>query len=288
MNRRVFLQIFIKNSYAKIHAEFENMEVYKTMSSQYVCGNHTKVFVCNDNISLYLSESEISLSESELNTIHEYWKEAVAKNPKLFDGVVLSVKSVETLSNEIKIELEKTHYSHMTYMMNHEHANITKCSAVAVGGNIITKDGYYVFGRMSNHTSFPGVIQCIGGGLSAEDLFDGDPVHTFLRECREEIGLTGEDIISIDNKKYIYIRENQSTVGICYNAKTGLTRETLLQRFKETATDGEIASLVFVHETYEAISDLFMQQSLVDYAKIIFEKQLLHKPFDDISEYDFV
>ncbi len=109
-----------------------------------------------------------------------------------------------------------------------------------------------------------------------------------MRECREEIGLTGEDIISIDNKKYIYIRENQSTVGICYNAKTGLTRETLLQRFKETATDGEIASLVFVHETYEAISDLFMQQSLVDYAKIIFEKQLLHKPFDDIREYDFV
>lgn len=257
------------------------------MSSQYVCGNHTKVFVCNDNISLYLSESEISLSESELNTIHEYWKEAVAKNPKLFDGVVLSVKSVETLSNEIKIELEKTHYSHMTYMMNHEHANITKCSAVAVGGNIITKDGYYVFGRMSNHTSFPGVIQCIGGGLSEEDIFDGDPVHTFLRECREEISVTSDDIVSIDHKKYFYIRDNQSTVGICYTARIGLTKDTLLQRFEETATDGEIESLVFVNETYEAISDLLMQPSVVDYAKAIFGKQLLDQSFGDIREYDF-
>ena len=58
-----------------------------------------------------------------------------------------------------------------------------------------------------------------------------------MRECREEIGLTGEDIISIDDKKYT--RENQTTVGICYIANTGLTKETLPQRFEETATDGE-------------------------------------------------
>ncbi|MDE6622113.1 MAG: hypothetical protein K2K74_16820 [Lachnospiraceae bacterium] len=257
------------------------------MSSQYVCGNNTKVFVCNDKVSVCLSETEISLSEAETDTIRKYWKEVVNKNPNLFDGVVLSVKSVEKLSHGIKIELEKTRYSHMTYVMNHTNENITKCRAVAVGGSIVTLDGYYVFGKMSKHTSFPDVIQCIGGGLSEEDIFDGDPVHTFLRECREEIGLTDEDIVSIDNKKYIYIRENQSTVGICYIAKIGLTKETLLQRFEETVTDGEIASLVFVNETYEAMSDLLMQQSLVDYAKVIVEKQLLDKSFDDIREYDF-
>lgn len=257
------------------------------MSSQYVCGNNTKVFVCNDKVSVCLSETEISLSEAETDTIRKYWKEVVDKNPNLFDGVVLSVKSVEKFSHGIKIELEKTRYSHMTYVMDHMNENITKCRAVAVGGSIVTVDGYYVFGKMSKHTSFPDVIQCIGGGLSEEDIFDGDPVHTFLRECREEIGLTDEDIVSIDNKKYIYIRENQSTVGICYIAKIGLTKETLLQRFEETVTDGEIASLVFVNETYEAMSDLLMQQSLVDYAKVIVEKQLLDKSFDDIREYDF-
>lgn len=257
------------------------------MSSQYVCGNNTKVFVCNDKVSFCLSETEISLSEVERNTIHKYWKEAVDKNPNLFDGIVLSVKSVEKLSHGIKIELEKTHYSHMTYVMNHKNANITKCRAVAVGGIIVTMDGYYVFGKMSNHTSFPDVIQCIGGGLSEEDIFDGDPVHTFLRECKEEIGLASKDVVSIDNKKYIYIRENQSTVGICYIAKIGLTKETLLQRFGETATDGEIESLVFVNKTYEAMSDLLMQPSLVDYAKVVFEKQLLDQSFGDIREYDF-
>lgn len=257
------------------------------MSSRYVCGNNTKVFVCNDKVSFCLSETEISLSEVEINTISTYWKEVVDKNPNLFDGVVLSVKSVEKLSHGIKIELEKTHYSHMTYVMNHKNGNITKCRAVAVGGSIVTMDGYYVFGKMSNHTSFPDVIQCIGGGLSEEDIFDGDPVHTFLRECKEEIGLTSEDIVSIDNKKYFYIRDNQSTVGICYIAKIGLTKETLLQRFEETATDGEIESLVFVNETYEAMSDLLMQPSLVDYAKVIFGKQLLDKSFGDIREYDF-
>lgn len=257
------------------------------MSSQYVCGKNTKVFVCNDKVSFGLSETEISLSEAEKTTICNYWKEAVDKNPDLFDGVVLSVKSVEKVSDEIIIELEKTHYAHMTYVMNHMNERITKCRAVAVGGSIVTIDGYYVFGKMSNHTSFPGVIQCIGGGLSEEDLFDGDPVHTFLRECREEIGLTGEDIVSIDNKKYIYIRDNQSTIGICYIAKTGLTKETLLQRFKENATDGEIESLVFVQETYEAVYDLLRQPSLVDYAKVILENYLLDKPFGDIREYDW-
>lgn len=263
------------------------MEVYRTVSSQYVCGNNTKVFVCNDKVSFCLSETEISLSEAEINTISTYWKEAVNKNPNLFDGVVLSVKSVEKLSHGIKIELEKTRYSHMTYVMNHKNEKITKCRAVAVGGNIVTRDGYYVFGKMSKHTSFPDVIQCIGGGLSEEDIFDGDPVHTFLRECKEEIGLTSEDIVSIDDKKYIYIRDNQSTVGICYTANIGLTKETLLQRFEETVTDGEIESLVFVSKTYEGMSDLFMQQSLVDYAKVIFEQHLLDKSFGDIREYDF-
>lgn len=257
------------------------------MSSQYVCGNNTQVFVCNDKVSFCISETEISLSEAEINTIREYWKEAVDKNPNLYDGVVLSVKSVEKLSHGIKIELEKTHYSHMTYVMNHKNENITKCRAVAVGGSIVTIDGYYVFGKMSNRTSFPGVIQYIGGGLSEEDIFDGDPVHTFLRECEEEIGLTSEDILSIDNKKYFYIRDNQSTVGLCYIAKIGLTKETLLQRFEEAATDGEIESLVFVSETYEAMFDLSRQQSLVDYAKVILEKQLFDKSFGDIREYDF-
>ena len=93
--------------------------------------------------------------------------------------------------------------------------------------------------------------------------------------------------MSIDDKKYIYNRDNQSTVGICYTANIGLTKETLLQRFEDTVTDGEIESLVFVRETYEAMSDLFMQQSLVDYAKVIFEQQLLDKSFGDIREYDF-
>lgn len=64
------------------------------MSSQYVCGNNTKVFVCNDKVSFYISETEISLKETERDTIRKYWKEAVDRNPDLFDGVVLSVKYV--------------------------------------------------------------------------------------------------------------------------------------------------------------------------------------------------
>ena len=35
------------------------------MSAQYVCGNNTKVFVCNDQVSVCLSETEIALSEAE-------------------------------------------------------------------------------------------------------------------------------------------------------------------------------------------------------------------------------
>ena len=67
------------------------------MSSQYVCGNNTKVFVCNDRVSLCLSETEISLSEAERDTINKYWKEAVDKNPDLFDGVVFIIKYVKKI-----------------------------------------------------------------------------------------------------------------------------------------------------------------------------------------------
>ena len=45
--------------------------------------------------------------------------------------------------------------------------------------------------------------------------------------------------------------------------------------------------MVFVKETHEAMSDLLKQPSLVDYAKVIFEKRLLDQSFDDIREYNF-
>ena len=101
------------------------------------------------------------------------------KNPSLFDGEVLSIKSVEKLSNEIEIQLEKTHYSHMTYIMNHRNKKMTKYRAVVIGGYLITSDGYYAFGKMAQKTSFPWVIQCIGGGLAKEDIIDGDLVRAF-------------------------------------------------------------------------------------------------------------
>ena len=45
--------------------------------------------------------------------------------------------------------------------------------------------------------------------------------------------------------------------------------------------------MVFLKETQEAMSDLLIQQKMVDYAKVIFEKRLLDQSFDDIREYNF-
>lgn len=56
---------------------------------------------------------------------------------------------------------------------------MTKYRAVVIGGYLITSDGYYAFGKMAQKTSFPWVIQCIGGGLAKEDIIDGDLVRAF-------------------------------------------------------------------------------------------------------------
>lgn len=67
---------------------------------------------------------------------------------------------------------------------------MASCKSVAAGGLLITKDGYIIMGRMGEKTSFPGVIQCIGGGISEEDITGEEaPLNTVIRECYEEIGI---------------------------------------------------------------------------------------------------
>lgn len=98
----------------------------------------------------------------------------------------------------------------------------------------ITNDNYLVFGKMGKMTSFPGVIQCIGGGLDLRDINKGGraTVNTVIRECEEEIGIRIAKENIIDNKKYVYFREKMSTIGFCYIANLEMNHTELVKIFE--------------------------------------------------------
>ena len=123
---------------------------------------------------------------------------------------------------------------------------------------------------MGKKTSFPGVIQCIGGGLDLGDINKGGEatVNTVIRECEEEIGIgiSKEDII--DNKKYVYLREKMSTIGFCYIVNLKMNHTELLKIFEtHKVSHNEIEELILVGNSSDNIISFCQNSMLVDYLK---------------------
>lgn len=241
-------------------------------SVSYVTGNKTKVYKCNKKIKCICREETKELPEKELLHIGRFWQEMVKKNTSLFNGKVLTAEHIVNKDNEITIQMMCTDYAHLTFTMNFLNENITVCKSIASGGLLVTSDNYLVFGKMGKTTSFPGVIQCIGGGIDMGDFdanADTEPTaNTVIRECEEEIGIriSKEDIKCTE--KYLYLREKMSTIGFCYVVQLNINHYELSKFFESyKISHDEIEELVFIKNSPNDIVAFCQNNMLVDYIK---------------------
>lgn len=237
------------------------------MSTEYVSTVSTEVYKCSTPFAFRLYNERLWLNAAEQNKIRTYWDEALKRNDTLFNGDVLTVKDIYAADGKVVIDLFLTDYAHLTYIMNHKDETVTGCRSTAAGGLLITKDDYILLGRMGQKTSFPGIIQCIGGGISKEDITGEEaPVNTVIRECYEEAGIrVGKDMVRV-SEKYIYVRERMSTLGFCYVVSLDLSKDEAVCIF-DGRGDAEIEELICLKNKKEEIIKFCGQADTVDYLR---------------------
>jgi hypothetical protein len=146
------------------------------------------------NIWKYQMEIEVSperaaLSPVERERVERRWLIKRRENPMLFNGITYAMKRLTCSSQELRLEMVMSDYAHYLYTKDREGVN-TPCCMVAIGTLMLTRGGYYVMGRMAGHTSFPGIVQCIGGGIDPQDATPPgssriNPARTLAREVLE-------------------------------------------------------------------------------------------------------
>lgn len=237
------------------------------MSETYVSTNLTKVYKCMKLVNFKFSNHKLILNEDEYERIQDYWRNVLTNNNSLFNGRVLTVQKIDFGEERMTIDVGVTDYAHYTYIMNHEKEKITMCKAVAAGALLVTKDDYIFLGKMDAKTSFPGIIQCIGGGISEKDLTGEEAtINTVIRECYEEIGIRIERDEVNSAEKYIYVRDKMSTLGFCYIVCSNLCKEEVKEIFrKHIGNSNEIEKLVYVKKDNEEIVKFCKENKLIDY-----------------------
>lgn len=238
----------------------------------YVTTNNTKVYKCAKVVEIFNTKEKLSLDFDELSLINHNWNKALQENQTLFNGNVLSVKSLVNEEDKIKIWLVCTNYAHMIYSMNSLEEKITVCKAIASGGLLLTNDGYFVLGKMGKLTAFPDIIQCIGGGIEEKDI-NGKreaTVNTMIRECEEEIGVRIKEENIVCSSKYIYFREKMSTIGFCYIVNLDMSRNELCRVFESHKINNhEIDNVIFIRNSANDIIEFCQNNLLIDYAKSV-------------------
>ena len=102
-----------------------------------------------------------------------------------------------------------------------------------------TLDEYYLIAELNDNTSYPNVLQVIGGTIDSKDILKGnaDIMKTIIREVKEEI-----NIDLLDNKKilshklkYMYVSEKHDRPGIKFFSKVKLNMnyKKVLEEFEK-------------------------------------------------------
>jgi len=217
------------------------------------------VYKNDRKIEIEITDRDVILPNRLKKCIENNWEECVKNNPSLFNGLVFSIDEFNIYDKTINIKLAKSNYAHYTYMLNHKNNCEILCKMIAVGGLIKTKDNMFLLGKMSQKTSFPGIVQCIGGGVSKDDFMDNrlNMISTLQREIYEETGIIIRAKFFKHSSNYIIVRGDMELFGICYLIEIPLysfqLNNCFLKYKKGNMYDGELDDLVFVENSPKAI-----------------------------------
>jgi 8-oxo-dGTP pyrophosphatase MutT (NUDIX family) len=145
--------------------------------------------------------------------VDTYWRKLTAANPRLHNGEVFTVTSVNKDAEDLRITLAETDYAHYLYSQQIGGLGDYQVRVIHPVTLALSKDNQLIFGRMANHTSLAGSIECCGGGIDHDDVENGIVRidHTATKELAEELGIDTHDKSQVASFEPRYLKTGGPT-----------------------------------------------------------------------------
>lgn len=241
---------------------------------------------------------KFNLPYNYIRMMEENWNYELSLGKNYTNGNLFTMVNAKVTDNIIYINIEQTNYSH--YLYSRKKA-INKYSCRSMAGNVllVTKDDFFVLGKMNSSTSLANRIKFIGGSIDEIDINkdnEVDMIKCISRETMEETGLNINDKLQVKEFCPIALltREKLSFLNVLYLVKLNISKRDLENRFnifqnnlKIAKKESELSELVYVENEYSTIHEFFNDDGyiFIDYMKDFFEAYYNKMSFGDFEDY---
>jgi len=144
----------------------------------------------------YVTQKNWEWAEANSEAISIYWRDALAKNPSMFNGRVLMIGSYAEHDDCAEAAYFETDFSAFLTWIKGGFPDRSVANGFALAA-LRCRDGAYICGVMSDDTANAGKIYFPGGTPDPSDIRENGTVDfaaSALRELKEETGLTPEEV----------------------------------------------------------------------------------------------
>jgi 8-oxo-dGTP pyrophosphatase MutT (NUDIX family) len=185
-------------------------------------------------LSVKLDENPVELPAPFQDKVDNFWS-AINKNNRFSRGEVFHVDTVKENQDFLNVILKRSDYAYYLYSVRNKQIKMERCRVIYSAGLVETADSYFVFGEMGKNTAYPGRLQCVGGGLSNQDLHDSrfDLEKSVLRELREELGIENKSDVKDCSVKYLKTGGDFDFITVLYHIQLNLALVQLDDQYEE-------------------------------------------------------
>ncbi|NDI37127.1 NUDIX hydrolase [Chengkuizengella sediminis] len=246
--------------------------------------NKFKVKQIPTDVKITVSEKLMYLPHSLRESINLYWESLIESEETFHRGDIFSIKEIRNTKNELLVTLHKTDFAHFLYSKHHKIPDKFNCRVIVANGLILTKDNYFILGKMNNQTANPARIQFIAGGIDNNDIH-GDTVDilgSLIREAKEEIGLDLKDqnLVTKIEPRYLV---HWGSIALVYFIQLDIDSLEFQNRYeqfekslKEKGIDPEFSSIVLLSANNDSVSAFFEfdNSPKLDFLSSVLEQEL--------------
>lgn len=217
-----------------------------------------------DTLLVRVDEQKVVLPAELRGRVDAYWADRVTKNPKLRNGEVFTVTSMDVSESAFSAVIRETDYAHYLYSYAHDDLGDYTVRILHAAALVVSSENYFIFGSMADHTSIPGVIQCCGGGIDHADIVSDevDIEHSISKELVEELGIDAynNNLVEKFYPAYLKIGGPTGKMTITYILRTVKSADEFAhgyQSFVESLVAGgeapEFSELFYVPNNQHAV-----------------------------------
>ncbi|MET3729390.1 hypothetical protein ABID52_002971 [Fictibacillus halophilus] len=179
------------------------------------------------SLKLILDNHPLQLPKSFQSEVETFWSRFNHDN-RFTNGEVFHIDEMKETEQEIVFDLRLSDYAHYLYSVKTKNRSDHACRVIYGAGLVETKDSYFVFGEMNDHTAYPGRLQCVGGGLSRTDLQSNQfqLQDSVLREMTEELGIQLHCVTSC-SVRFLKTGGDYDFLAVLFHIQLNLTNSQL-------------------------------------------------------------